>query len=165
MVRFEEDFEVTLQITEQEFSAYLLSIVDSDLDELSEQLASTNKPFRGHIKFNRFTLIPTQTFFKKASGQIKGEFKSENGKLLVKGRVVSNKFLLTFLVGFTILCFCMLINSLISAPNEEITMAAIGVFFLIGVSNLIRVNKSLKNQRTDFLDRLVLAEKDRIPKS
>lgn len=54
MIRFEEEFEEHLQITEQEFSEYLHSIVDSGFNELSAQLTNINKPYRGHIKFNIF---------------------------------------------------------------------------------------------------------------
>jgi hypothetical protein len=160
MVRFKKDFEVSLQLTEQEFSAYLLSIIESDNDKLSAQLANTSKPFHGHVKFNRFELTPIQTFFKKTTGLIKGEFKSENGKLLVRGSVVSSKLLLTFLIGYTILSFSILINSLISMPNEALTVATISVFFLIGIGNLISVNKRLQRQRTDFLGRLELIEEE-----
>lgn len=44
MIGFEEEFEVTLRMSEQDFSAYLLSIVDSDLDELSAAFANTKNP-------------------------------------------------------------------------------------------------------------------------
>jgi len=160
MIGFEEDFELSLQVSEQEFSAYLLSIIDTDVDELFSPNTTTKKHFRGYIKFNCFTLIPIQTFFKKACGQIKGEYRSESRELLIKGRVVSDKFLLTFLICYTILCSVMLINSLINSPNEKYTVAMIGIFFLIGIGNLIGVNRSLKRQKTNFLAGLKLFEKE-----
>ncbi|MDO6389727.1 hypothetical protein Q4E40_06285 [Pontibacter sp. BT731] len=165
MKGFEEEFEVSLQLSEQELSAYLLSIIDSNLDELSAALANSKKPYRGHIKFNRFKLIPIQGFFKKTYGQIEGEFGSKNGELHIMGSVISNKFLLVFVIGYTLISFVMLANLLISNSNEKSAVSLVGIFFLIGIGNLIGIRRSIKSQKSDFLDRLGLLEKEKTPKS
>lgn len=59
----------------------------------------------------------------------------------------------------------MLANLHISNSNEEVAVVAVGIFFLIGVSNLIGINRSLKYQKSDFMDRLEHVEKEKIPKS
>lgn len=79
--------------------------------------------------------------------QIKGELKSENGKLLVRGRIVSNKLFLTILIGYTILFFGMLIHSLISAQIEKSIVTAIGMCLLIGVGNLIKLKKAFRTKK------------------
>ncbi|PVY40927.1 hypothetical protein [Pontibacter virosus] len=165
MIGFEEEFEVSLRLSEQEFSGYLQSIVYTDLDELSTAFANTKKPYRGHINFNRFKLNPIQGIFKKAYGRIEGEFGSKNGELFIRGSVISNKFLLVFIIGFTLVSFGMLTNFLISNSNEALAEVAVGLFFLIGLGNLIGICKSLKSQKSDFLDRLALIEKEKTPKS
>lgn len=165
MIGFEEDFELSMQISEQEFIACLLSFVDTDIDELSASLAKTNRPFRGHVKFNRFKLIPIQTFFKKTSGLIQGEFKYGDGKLLIKGKAVNDKFLLAFSISFIILAIAVLINYIYTNPEDDFQLAAMVLFFLIGIGNLIGINRNLKRLKINFLNNLEIAVKAKIPKS
>ena len=158
MIGFEDEFEASLRLSKQEFSAHILSIADTDLDEVSAALATTKKPFRGYIKFNRFKLIPTQGYFQKTYGQIEGEFESKNGELLIRGSVSSHRFLLISVIGFTLISFVVLVTLLINNTNEKLAALAAGIFFLIGVGNLLGISRSLKSLKSDFLARLELIE-------
>lgn len=157
MIGFKEEFEVGLQMSEQEFAACLLSFVDTDLDEISASLANTDKAFRGYVKFNRFQLTPIQTFSKKTPGRIHGEFKYGNDKLLVKAKVVNDKFLLAFLIGFLIMSLVFLINYIYTNSEGDFQLVAMVLFFIIGIGNLIGIKRNLKQLQLSFMNELEIA--------
>jgi len=165
MIGFEEEFEVAFQMSEQEFSAYLLSIVDTDLDELFASLANTNKPFRGNVKFNRFKLIPIQTFFKRTSGLIQGEYKCGDGKLLVKGKVSNDKLLLVLSISLVIMGVAVLTDYIFTTPEDEVKLVAMVLFFLMGIGNVISTKRNVKRLKIRFLNKLEMAIKEKKPKS
>jgi hypothetical protein len=152
MFLFDESYKIELEISQKEFVDKLLKETEIRNDTTNDIIPNKKRQFIGKIDFNKFELVRNRNAFLKNFTTV-GHISEEHNKTLINGRITGYKFLLIFVITYTLFCGCIWIgNLLINSSQKDLTIGFL-IFFIIGIFNLIGVIRSLKADRNKFVEK------------